>query len=554
MVQRKSILAFLLALLMVLTLLTACGDSGSTPTTTPPPATPDKTEAPAAGDDDEGGEETAGVTYPLTEGHTFTCWWPFENDLATKMKTLADNEYFKYVFDLTGVTIDFVHPAQGGERENYNLMLVSGVFEDFIRDVGTYHLNGLDDAVETEVIHDLRNYIEYLPNYERVRNEIPDRAKQSMTDKGYLAGLAMLIEQPQTFVNGMFVRKDWLDKLDLEVPETISEFEDMLIKIRDNFPSTANGPMWMNNTGNAGMAESFGVTSPSRSPVMYRDGKLEATILLDDYKEYIVTMADWFDKGLLWKDFLSDSGIIPFFNSQAKVANGEFGVIYDCFVYLDIYNSIGVDEDFLLIPIPNPVKNHGDMLHTGMYTSWARQAALGITTQCDDVPLACKFWDYGYSEEGALRGNYGIEGLTYELDENGQPWYTEFATKNPDGHTFYHIQNMYMIQNAPFFRVGARELYGMSESERACEPAWTSNKDSAYSLPPVTLTAEEGNLRSNILGDINTLIDENLVRFISGAKPMSDYDAFIDQIKEMGVEEIIPLYEAAIERYENRGK
>lgn len=55
-------------------------------------------------------------------------------------------------------------------------------------------------------------------------------------------------------------------------------------------------------------------------------------------------------------------------------------------------------------------------------------------------------------------------------------------------------------------------------------------------------------------GAVNTLIDESIVRFINGDKAMSEYDAFIEQIRDMRVEELIPMYEAAIERYHSRGE
>ena len=112
-------------------------------------------------------------------------------------------------------------------------------------------------------------------------------------------------------------------------------------------------------------------------------------------------MADWFDKGLLWKDFLSDSGIIL---SSTRQKNGEFA-IYDCCI-LRIYNT-RVDEDFLLILSRTLLEHTATATHRNVHIL-GKAGALGITTQCDDVPLACKFWDYGYSE-GAIRGNYGLK-------------------------------------------------------------------------------------------------------------------------------------------------
>lgn len=70
----------------------------------------------------------------------------------------------------------------------------------------------------------------------------------------------------------------------------------------------------------------------------------------------------------------------------------------------------------------------------------------------------------------------------------------------------------------------------------------------------LALTEEEGSEYANIMGDINTYLSEYMVQFISGAKPLSEIDAFMEQLKTMGIERAAEIYQAAYDRYQNRMK
>ena len=52
---------------------------------------------------------------------------------------------------------------------------------------------------------------------------------------------------------------------------------------------------------------------------------------------------------------------------------------------------------------------------------------------CEDIELAMRVLDYAYSEEGYMYYNFGTEGETYTLDEEGKPVYTDLIMKDPDG-------------------------------------------------------------------------------------------------------------------------
>ena len=57
--------------------------------------------------------------------------------------------------------------------------------------------------------------------------------------------------------------------------------------------------------------------------------------------------------------------------------------------------------------------------------------------------LVAEFLNYGYTEEGHMLYNFGIENISYVM-EDGYPRYTELITNNPDGLTMQYAMSQYM--------------------------------------------------------------------------------------------------------------
>jgi len=73
--------------------------------------------------------------------------------------------------------------------------------------------------------------------------------------------------------------------------------------------------------------------------------------------------------------------------------------------------------------------------------------------------------------------------------------------------------------------------------------------DFAWLMPPITLSPDEGNESARIMNDVNTYRDEMVAKFIMGTEPLSNYDAFINTIKGMGLDRAIQLQQDALDRY-----
>ena len=70
-----------------------------------------------------------------------------------------------------------------------------------------------------------------------------------------------------------------------------------------------------------------------------------------------------------------------------------------------------------------------------------------------------------------------------------------------------------------------------------------------YTMPQITLTADESMEYAQIMTDVLTYLSENIVKFITGQKSMDEYDSMLAELKSMGVDRATEIQQAALNRF-----
>ena len=162
--------------------------------------------------------------------------------------------------------------------------------------------------------------------------------------------------------------------------------------------------------------------------------------------------------------------------------------------------------------------------------------------------------NYLYTEEGSLFLNYGVEGVSFEYDENGDPWYTDLILDNPDGLTTMQALLTYIGDFMP----GLSDYTKYNLSAMTAYPEFIevwADADNDWALPDLSLTVEESEEYSAVASDVETYLDECMDKFITGAMDINDDDVwqeYLDTMEAMGVNTMIEIYAAALERYNER--
>lgn len=497
---------------------------------------------------------------PLTDaGESFTLWLSVPGNVGTLFKNgMADHPVFQKAEEFTGVHIEFLEQSAETNAEKFNLMLVSGDYPDLVN--GMDFTGGNDLAVESDFAINIADDIaEYAPNYQALINSDPSIIKNITTDEGNVVAFYTFNSEKQGTTEGAWIRGDWLEDLGLENPKTYEQWENVLTAFKTE--KGAEEPLMMPSdmvpSGNF-LASGFGITAAFQSmmgaayPYYVEDGEVKYGPLEEGYREYVELIRDWTDKGLISKTFIQDNANPMGDVYSTNVATGRTGIFFNGVGMIGMFQSNLTDADpnGQLIACYDARKNEDDVLHNANEDSILGKMGITITTACENPELAMEWCDFWYTQDGVLLANYGIEGESFEFDENGIPYITELVTNNPDGLSLMDTQFMYSTDSVNRINDITKSRSTYTEAGKAARDVWDYNRDDANTYPAAAaLTADEADEHSSTYSDINTYLQEQIAQFITGAKDMDEWDAFVETLIDMGIEDCISLKQDAYDRY-----
>jgi putative aldouronate transport system substrate-binding protein len=580
--MKKKLLAMLLAVGMLLGLLAGCGSTGSSASTAAQSETTSETETEASAAEAPAAEATAGSTaettsattesdalwpdnalgnvdLPLTDDpETFTIWMGVNPNVLKITEDIGnDCALWSELAARTGVNLEFTVVNPDTESEKFNLMVASDDLADIISNATTLYTNGGEAAVADEVLIDCLPYLteELTPQICKLMEEYPDAIPNALTESGWLAGMPQMSQQTeatQTF--GPLIRQDWLDELGLETPETYDELHDVLTAFKEQKGADAALVLNYAATGiNNGLVQGYGINglvadAANSEPFYQVDDQVVYGPIQPEFKEYLTMVHDWYAEGLIWQDFMSYS---DFQNPPTDVILADrTGVFYGEVTFIATLGNSSTTEGFDLEAVPDFVQESGGTIPFQDESSYTASTPWSISTQCEDPELLMQWCNYMYTDEGALLCNYGLEGESFEFDENGVPVFTDLVLNNPDMSTTVALF-MYCMDRGPFYRDETREQSGYTAAQKAASDIWTSNQTTGRAMGSTSLNTEESDKVNEFYGDIKTYIEQSVLEFVIGNRDLSEFDDYVQHIKDMGIDEVTACYQDAYERYLN---
>lgn len=493
----------------------------------------------------EKSSQTSGLPI-VDEPITLTYWTAMDGQALQIMESLEENEVYKELETRTGIKMDFIHPPAGQETEQFNLMISSGDdLPDLMKiDSGGDYPGGPDKAIDDGVFLDLTELLdEYAPNVQKIMKSNEEIERRLKTDKGRIWSFPRIHATEEPTWTGPIFRKDFLDDIDKELPETIDEWYDILSAFKNELNIEAP---FMFRPSSPGIDPHGTIVSAwDIGPNMYvRDGEIRYGPIEPNFKEYLQTMNKWYEEGLIDEDFAtrdSKSYDAMAVGGQAGAWLGSWGEQF--LNYIQLKKD---DSKYALAGAVQPSLEKGEKVKYRQQDELVGGQHTVITKNCQYVEEAVRWFDYAYSEEGAFLYNWGIEGKAHEMVE-GKPQFTDFLLENPDGLPYFVIGWKWKVIRGSYLRDWAAQPLG-DESVEQATTLW-SQADTDYVLPPITQTAEEDSQYSSIMADVETYKDQMAIKFITGVEPIDKFDEYVDQIKKMNIDEAIKLRQAALERY-----
>lgn len=489
--------------------------------------------------------------YPVKSTTTLKYW--VRSKAAKSAPNYNDSEFAKALIEQTGINVEFLIPPVGQEQEQFNIMMASGDYPDIVETPyhAAYFPGGGGKAIKEEVLISLNEPLQkWGPNTTKMFEKYPEAERICKSDDGQIYAFPFLREtDEQRIFQGIIVRQDWLDDLNLPKPETIDEWYETLKAFRDQKGATAPLSFHISLLNSTAFIGAYGVTNG----FYLEDGKMIYGPTQPGYKEFLKTFRKWYEEGLIDKNILAmdaaqtalDNNILN--DKTGATINNAGGGIGKWMAVME-----GKDTKFQLAGAKYPVLNKGDRPKFGRMDT-AATPYVSITTNCKDVEAAVRLLDYGYSPKGHLLMNWGIEGESYTMDENGQVSYTDAMKNNDKQLTEAEMLAQYACGNGPMIQDKQimRLNFPRPEQQEAIK-LWAETDMLEHFVPGLSPAEEDEEDNVRISHDLTTYNEQMLAKFLTGSEPIDNFDQYVAQLKQLGVDRLQEIYQKAYDKYINR--
>lgn len=478
---------------------------------------------------------------------------------------------FKRLQEQTNVEIDWtaIPSDQWADKISLN-MSDPNKLTDFVFSAGFSDSNLLKYG-EFGAIIPLEEYIDnYMPNLKSVFDKYPEYRVMCTDVNGHIWSLPW-IEQLgsektaiQTVGDMSFINKKWLDYLDLEIPETVDEFEEVLIAFRDN----ASDLQKEFNIDGSIIPMSCIVNDGDQDPAIlingfgegYGDADRGRHIAVTDDQEVIcaATQEGW-KKGIEWLHKLYEEKLIDpeAFTQEwstyvAKGKSGRYGV---CFSW-DVGNIDNLND---WVPLPALTADTRNITpQNGSYTSGFDRGRCVVTSVAENPALVCAWLDQMYEPIQSPQNNWGTYGEDDDFD------IFEMSTNDQGGDMLKHapLGDASPVEVREAESVGGPlaildeyyDVYVTCPDDAQYRLDWikdiyTPDMHTKYVYPNLFMSREDTETLSNLQADIEKTINRHKADWIMNGFTDADWDKYLDDLDAYGLDDYLGLFQKYLDSY-----
>lgn len=552
----RALLASILALLLVAS--SGCAAAGPEDgTSSVQSAESAKEESQAQDSSKEGGEtkNTGENTMPFVEPGTVTLTYAGPDSWYPPASYAQDLPVWQEVEKRTGVKIKWeVMPA-----DQYNTAmqtrLAGGSKLPDIMAVPPLWGGDVVKLANNGIIIPLKSLIEENgPNILQMYEKYPVVKKIHTAPDGEIYNFSeVFVEGNEVAPKSLILRKDWLDALSLEVPKTIDDWYQVLKDFKEKDPN-GNGqadeiPIATHDglSSFAYFGPAFGLPAPA--PALWADesGKVEYMYTKPAYKELLVFANKLYTEGLMDPQYSTNNDEAKLDAMVSKNLVGTSAHFAGVDVRWDnlLKNAGTTGADNILIA--PPVGPNGEAPKLSKRNPTGMEYA--VTKDCANPDIAVKWIDYiSASDEGVILTHFGIEGKSFERDENGRPKFTEWTTNNPDGlDPFSAVRSLGAFPS--LFDTQTKEFMSQSMQQKSIDACVELFPLMVEPYPRALSTAEEASRLTSITADMDTYVKEMIQKFVMGTESLDNFDKFVSQLNAMGLEEYVKINQEIYDRF-----
>jgi len=484
---------------------------------------------------------------------------------------------FKRLEEETNVHIEWtaIQGDQWGEKINLNMTNLS-TLTDFVFTAG-FGESDLLRYADQEVIIPLEDYIDtVMPNLKKVFDEYPEYRAMTTAPDGHIYSLPW-IEQLganktaiQTVGDMSYINKKWLDFLGLEIPETVDQFEEVLIAFRDNAEKLQAEfciegiiiPMaCIMNDGDQdpsiltnGFGEGYGDIDHYRHIAVTNDKQVICTATTEGFRKGM----DWLHK-LYTEDLIDPEAFTQEWSTYvAKGKSGRYGVAFSW----DIANIDNLTDWVVLPPLEADVRNLTPQ--NGSFTSGYDRGRCVVTAVAEDPEMVCRWLDLMYDPFQSPQNNWGTYGEDDEFDifvlgenENGERMlkHAPLGDASP-----VEVREAECVGGPLAILDEYYGVYVTCPDDAQYRLDWikeyfTPYMNNDYVYPNVFMDPDDTEELSNIMADIAKTINSARSEWVMNGYSDADWERLQEDLEDYGLEDYLAIFQKYLDAYfESQGE
>lgn len=418
-----------------------------------------------SGPTEGGGASTGGGDTPASQGEQPSSNFnetglPIVNEPVTfrvmipqssaSKKSITERPIFTKLEEETNVIMAWEEIADSAWQEKTNIAINSGDLPDALM-AGGLDSNILGEAIAAGQILAWDDYMQYSPQLEKMYEVYPiaKKATEYQGDGKHYYYPGIVPKEEAECRAPLFINKQWLEKLNLEVPTTTEEFYNVLVAFKTQDPN-GNGqadeiPMLMSDEFFGFTALDFlgpwdmmGIKNPASTTI--RDGKLDFNPVNPNFRTAMEYFHRLYAEGLISPESLTmDSKTTQALQAQDPPVVGA-AISWD-----NGYFANNREQYEAILPLKGPDGaqkwTFNDTVQIG--------PSLTIFTTCKQPEVLVRWMDNANSGTNILSIYAGIQGVGWDVDEETKEWFTLDQQLKESGQSFDTHRVTEGIQN-PF--------------------------------------------------------------------------------------------------------
>ena len=325
------------------------------------------------------------------------------------------------------------------------------------------------------------------------------------------------------------IRQDWLTKLGMAAPTTMAELEAYFDKVlaTDLNGNGQNDEIPIVSVRLGGLLRTLAPAfTGAYENFVDTDGKLKPIIFHPKYRAFIETLADWYSKGYIYRDIEQVVGYDQLAELASQDRVGTMISWWTHFSYgIDNLFAVNPDAEFITLdPVEGPAGRYYQQAYLTGHT-------MSVTKSSKNPEAVIKFIDWcaasAENQQISYLGPLGV-GFNWNANRNGVIPIESFQENNSMAYAFVSVSQNFTPSDGNYSSE-AQGIIGKQMNDLVAIGGMTV-KDAILGL---SFDQDALNAVCNQT-DLTTFIEEQLVLFITGQQPISNWDKFTSEYLSIG--------------------